>query len=113
MPDNTNVIAQILSAILFAWFGMGALLAESMVTEFKRYGLARFRVLTGLLQVAGSLGLIAGQYYRPILLIAAGGLTAMMVLGVMTRVRIKDPLLAALPAFALGVLNLYIFVAAL
>jgi hypothetical protein len=104
MPENTHVIAQILSAILFAWFGMSALLSESMVTEFKRYGLARFRVLTGL---------VAGQYDRPILLISAGGLTAMMVLGVMTRVRIKDPLPAALPAFALGVLNLYIFAAAL
>lgn len=113
MPDITNVIAQTISAILFAWFGLNALLSESMVAEFKRYRLARFRVLTGMLQVAGSLGIIVGHFYRPILLISAGGLTAMMLLGVITRVRIKDPLFAALPAFALAVLNLFIFAAAL
>lgn len=113
MPDIISAIAQIISAISFAWFGIYALLSESMVAEFNRYRLARFRVLTGVLQVAGSLGIIAGHFHRPILLISAGGLTAMMFLGVITRVRIKDPLSAALPAFALGVLNLFIFVAAL
>lgn len=113
MPDITSVITQALSAILFAWFGFNALFSESMVVEFKRYGLARFRVLTGALQVAGSLGILVGHFYRPVLLISAGGLTAMMFLGVITRVRIKDPLYAALPAFALGVLNLFIFASAL
>lgn len=112
-PYITNVIAQLISAILFAWFGLKALLSESMVAEFKRYRLARFRVLTGVLQVVGSLGIIVGHFYRPILLISAGGLTAMMFLGMITRVRIKDPLFAALPAFALGALNLFIFAAAL
>jgi hypothetical protein len=109
----TTVIAQIISSILFAWYGMNALLSESMVAEFKRYRLARFRILTGILQVAASLGIIAGHFYRPILLLSAGGLTTMMFLGVITRVRIKDPLPAALPAFALCVLNLFIFAAAL
>ena len=113
MLDITKVIAQTISAILFAWFGLSAIFSESMVAEFKRYGLSRFRVLTGMLQVAGSLGIIVGHFYTPILLISAGGLTAMMFLGVMTRVRIKDPLSAALPAFALCVLNLFIFAAAL
>jgi hypothetical protein len=109
----TAVIAQTISAILFAWYGLNALFAESMVAEFKRYRLARFRVLTGTLQVAASLGIIVGHFYRPILLISAGGLATMMLLGVITRVRIKDPLPAALPAFALCVLNLLIFAAAL
>jgi hypothetical protein len=56
---------------------------------------------------------VVGQFYQPALLLAAAGLTAMMVLGVITRVRIRDPLVAALPAFSLGVLNGYIFVSAL
>ncbi len=113
MSNITHVIAQAISAMLFAWYGLYALLSESMVPEFKRYGLARFRVLTGVLQVAGSLGIIVGHFYRPLLLISAGGLTAMMFLGVVTRVRIKDPLSAALPAFVLGVLNFWIFATAL
>ncbi len=113
MPEITEVVAQSVSAILFAGYGFHALLSDSMVVEFKRYGLARFRVLTGALQVLGSLGIVAGQFYHPALLLAAAGLTAMMVLGVITRVRIRDPLVAALPAFSLGVLNGYIFVSAL
>lgn len=113
MPDVTNVIAQTISAVLFAWYGLYALLSESMVREFERYGLGRLRVLTGLLQVAASLGILVGHFYRPLLLVSAGGLTVMMILGVITRVRIKDPLYAALPAFTLGALNLFIFVAAL
>ena len=113
MPDNIAVIAQSISAILFSFYGLYALFSESMVREFQRYGLARFRVLTGVLQVAGSLGIIAGHFYSPLLLISAGGLTAMMLLGVITRVRIKDPLAAALPAFTLAVLNLFIFATAL
>ncbi len=113
MPFIAATIAQIISSILFAWYGMSALFSESMVDEFKRYRLARFRVLTGLLQVAASLGIIVGHFYRPILLISAGGLATMMILGVITRVKIKDPLPAALPAFALCLLNLLIFAAAL
>ena len=113
MPDNIAVIAQSISAILFSFYGLYALFSESMAREFERYGLARFRVLTGVLQVAGSLGIIAGHFYSPLLLISAGGLTAMMLLGVITRVRIKDPLSAALPAFLLAVLNFFIFATAL
>ena len=113
MPGTLAVIAQTVSAILFAGYGLHAVFSASMVAEFKRYGLARFRVLTGLLQVAGSLGIFGGQFYHPLLVISAGGLTVMMALGVMTRVRIKDPLSAAFPAFALAAMNLFIFLAAL
>ena len=112
MHDITDVLAQTISATLFASYGLYALFSERMVAEFKRYGLAPFRVLTGGLQLAASLGIIVGHFYRPLLLISAGGLTVMMFLAVITRVRIKDPLSAALPAFALGVLNCFIFATA-
>ncbi len=106
-------IAQALSIAAFAWYGMGCFVSAHMVAEFDRYRLARFRTLTGALQVAGSLGLLAGYYSRPLLLLSAGGLSAMMLLGVLVRFRIRDPLVAALPAFAFCVLNLYIVIAAL
>ncbi len=110
---DTAAIAQSISAILFGFYGLYALFSESMVREFARYGLARFRVLTGVLQVAGSVGIVIGHFYSPLLLLSAGGLTAMMILGVITRVRIKDPLSAAIPAFSLAVLNFFIFATAL
>lgn len=105
-------IAQSISIVFFAWYGMSCFFLQRMVAEFERFRLARYRVLTGFLQVAASLGMIVGHFYRPILLISAGGLTVMMFLAVITRFRIRDPLYAAIPAFAFFLLNLYIFVAA-
>lgn len=107
------VIAQGISIAVFVWYGMSCFLSERMVAEFERYRLARFRVLTGVLQVAGSLGLIVGHFSRPILLFSAGGLATMMFLAVITRVRIRDPLYAAIPAFTLFALNLFIVATAL
>ena len=106
-------IAQAISIASFAWYGMSCFVSAAMVAEFERYHLARFRSLTGMLQVAGSLGLLAGYFSRPLLLLSAGGLAAMMLLGVLVRLRIRDPLFAAIPAFAFFVLNLFIVAAAL
>ena len=108
-----TVTAQTISSLVFVWYGLNALISESMVAEFERYRLARLRALTGTLQVAASVGIVVGHFYRPILLISAGGLATMMFLGVLTRIRIKDPLPAAVPALVLCVLNLFIFAAAL
>jgi hypothetical protein len=105
-------IAQVLSILLFAWYGLSCFFSQTMIAEFDRYHLPRQRVLTGVLQLAGSVGLIVGHFNRPILLLAAGGLTLMMFLAVVTRFKIKDPLYKALPAFSLFILNLYIFIAA-
>ncbi len=113
MLSIVTVVAKVLSIAVFAGYGMSCLLSKRMVGEFDRYRLARFRVLTGTLQVAASLGMMAGEFYRPVLLVAAGGLATMMFLAVVTRIRIKDPLSAALPALALCALNLFIVVAAL
>lgn len=106
--QRATVLAQALSIIAFAWYGTSALLSAGMVAEFERYGLARLRVLTGALQVAGSLGLLVGHFYHPILLLSAGGLAVMMAAGVVVRMRIHDPISAAVPAFALMCVNLFL-----
>jgi hypothetical protein len=106
-------IAQDLSAVLFAAYGLSCFFSQKMIDEFDRYRLKSQRVLTGILQIAGSIGLAVGHFNRPILLLSAGGLALMMLLAVVTRFRIKDPFYAALPAFSLFLLNLYIVLAAL
>ena len=111
--QSLAAIGQAISIASFAWYGMSCFVSAAMVAEFERYHLARFRSLTGMLQVAGSLGLLAGYFYRPLLLLSAGGLAAMMLLGVLVRLRIRDPLFAAIPAFAFFALNLFIIAAAL
>ena len=112
MPSTAG-IAQAISIASFAWYGVSCFVSSTMVAEFERYRLARVRGLTGVLQVAGSLGLLAGYFSRPLLLLSAGGLATMMLLGVLVRLRIRDPLSAAIPAFALLVLNVFIVAVAL
>ncbi len=109
----STLIAKAITIVLFFWYGMTCLFTSKMVSEFERYRLSRFRVLTGTLQVAACLGIGIGSFYRPLLLLSAGGLATMMFLAVITRYRIHDPAYAALPAFGLCLLNLFILATAL
>lgn len=106
-------ICQDISTALFAGYGLSCFFSQKMIAEFDRYRLSGQRVLTGLLQIAGAIGLVLGHFYHPILLLSSGGLALMMFLAVVTRFRIQDPLYAAIPAFSLFLLNAYIFRAAL
>ena len=106
-------VAQGLSIVAFAGYGTHALLSDGMVSEFERYGLARLRVLTATLQIVGSVGLAAGHFFRPLLLLSAAGFTAMMLVAVFVRMRIRDPISAMLPAFVLMCLNLFLVASAL
>ena len=106
-------IAEYVSATLFVAYGLSCFLSTRMIAEFDRYRLTKLRVLTGVLQIAGGVGLIAGHWSRPILLLSAGGLALMMLLALVTRYKIRDSLVEAMPAFSLFVLNAYLFVEAL
>ena len=105
--------ALVISSASFAFYGMGCLVSEQMVPEFERYRLGKFRTITGVLQVAASVGLIAGYFYRPLLLVSATGLATMMFLAVLVRLRIRDPLYMAIPALVLGGINAFIVWSAL
>lgn len=96
------------SAIAFAWYGLTLFGPQTMVPEFERYGLARMRTLTGALQLAGSAGLVAGTWYRPLLLLSAAGLALMMVVAIAVRARCGDRIPSMIPAAALCALNVYI-----
>ena len=101
-------IARAASAAAFLGYGVACLASQRMDAEFKRYGLARFRRLVGALECVGALGLLAGHFSPPILLLAAAGLTLLMVLAVVTRVRIGDSFAQAMPAIVLLVLNAFV-----
>jgi hypothetical protein len=100
--------AKFLSAACFCYYGLCLLVSQDMVAEFARYGLSRYRRLVGWLQLAGSLALIAGAYLPLLDTLAALGLTALMGLGVVARVKARDSILEMLPAFLLLILNAYI-----
>lgn len=105
----TNALS-ILSACAFFVYGVLCLTTDHMLGEFTRYGLLKYRHLTGVLEVLGGLGTLTGLYYsKPIYLISTGGLCCLMLLGVIVRLRIKDPILLVLPAFALMLINGFLF----
>jgi len=79
-----------------------------MVTEFERFGLTRYRRLVGTLEVLGALGLLASYWYPPLLALSAGGLALLMVLGVWTRIRIRDSAVETVPALMFCLLNAFV-----
>lgn len=105
-------IAAVLSSTCFLLYGASLFGSRAMVAEFARYGLARYRTLTGVLQIAAAVGLLAGLRVRPLLLLSAGGLAGMMLGAIVVRLRVDDPLPSAIPAVLLLGLNLFIVLAA-
>ncbi|MFT5238618.1 MAG: hypothetical protein ACI840_000602 [Ulvibacter sp.] len=100
-----------ISAISFLFYGLNCLFSKKMFQEFKRFGLSNFQKTTGILQLLGVIGLLMGYFYPILTLIASAGLALLMLLGFLVRLKIKDGLLASLPAFTFMLLNLYIFLA--
>ena len=96
------------SAAAFLFYGPACLFSAKLAAEFERYRLARFRVLVGLLEVAGALGLVAGWWFPPLRIAAAAGLFVLMLCGLWARWRIRDPWPAMLPALVLAAVNLAI-----
>lgn len=107
------VILETVSAAAFLFYGLACLFSVRLVAEFERYGLARWRPLIGLLEVAGGLGLIVGQWFLPLKIAAATGLFVLMLCGLWARWRIRDPWYAMLPAGILALVNLVIVLLAI
>lgn len=91
--------AVIFCAFSFLIYSVSCLTTAHMKQEFVRYGLSRFRALTGLLQLLGVAGLVIGFKYPAIGLLSAGGLSVQMLLALAVRRRIQDSLGQCLPAF--------------
>ncbi len=100
--------ARALSAIAFLFYGIACLVTPRMDAEFKRYGLARYRRLIGAVECLGALGLLVGHFNRPVLVLAAAGLTLTMLMAIVTRIRIGDSLARTLPAIVLLALNAFV-----
>lgn len=110
--DATYHVANALSIALFLSYGLLVLFADGMANEFRRFGLSRFRRLTGLLEVLGALGLAAGYAFPPLTVPSAAGLALLMILGVGVRVHVRDSLVEMLPALFLLLVNGFILVRA-
>ena len=101
-------ISTVLSIALFLTYGSACLFANGMAAEFKRFGLSQFRRLTGSLEVLGAVGLLIGYKLPAIQLLSAVGLALLMLLGVATRLRVRDSFRETVPAAVLLLVNVYI-----
>ncbi len=99
----------LLSSFSFLAYGIAYFTSPKMKSEFVRFGLSKLGSLTAVLEILGAVGLLVGLRYNNILPIPSVGLALLMFLGVLARLRVKDGLLASLPALFFLVLNLYIF----
>ena len=102
-------IGIIFSALSFLFFGTGCLTSKYLISEFVRYGIPQFRVLTGVLQLLGALGLLFGFFNNYLQIISAAGLSLLMLCGVITRILINDTIFQTLPAFFYCILNAFLF----
>ena len=96
----------LLTAIAFLIYGLCCIFSGHMIVEFERYRLARFRMLTGYLQILGAIGLLVGFWVSPVAgLVAALGLSVQMLLGLGVRLLIRDSLFQCLPSFGFMLIN--------
>ena len=107
---NLLLILSLLLSFCFLFYGINCLFFDKMKTEFARFGLTDSqRKITGYLQILGGLGLAIGWFFSSIILIfSAFGLSILMLLGFITRLRIKDSLYASFPALFFFLINLYL-----
>ncbi len=81
-----------------------------MKLEFVRFKMERFRTLTGILEILGGIGVVIGVFQPAIGILSSLGLSLLMAMGVVVRIRIKDPIRSLLPALFFCALNGWILV---
>lgn len=99
----------IFSSLSFLGYGIAYFISPRMKSEFIRFGLKKFGILTAVLEILGGLGLLVGLKFNSLLMISSGGLALLMFFGVLARIRVKDGLWVLLPALFFLFLNSYIF----
>ena len=104
-----SLLLILLSSLSFLAYGILYFTSAHIKNEFKRFGLEKFGMLTAILEILGGVGLLVGYKILPILLISSGGLSLLMLLGLIARLRVKDSIWVSMPATFFMVLNAYIF----
>ena len=99
------LILALVSGLSFLRYGVEILSRPRLEEEFSRYGLEQFRGLVGVLELLGGAGVIVGLVFAPLGALAALGLSVLMLLGIVVRIRIRDAPRLMAPAALLCVLN--------
>lgn len=95
----------LVSGVSFLYYGSKVLFRPALRSEFERYAMPGVRRLVGVTEVLGGTAVILGLAVAPLGAVAAAGLTVLMVLGLIVRVRVHDAPRLMVPAASLGALN--------
>ena len=88
MIDHILILFNIVS---FTAYGIQLFVrTESMHAEFTRYGLSKYRVTDGILQLTAAIGLTIGYVWPLLVVLASGGLALQMLAGIVVRRWIRD-----------------------
>ena len=99
----------ILSGVSFIFFGFACFFSNIFISEFDRYGLTEYREVVGFFELLGGIGCILGIQYKRLLMLSSLGLSIMMLLGVVVRIKINDTFIQTLPALSFFLVNFIIF----
>lgn len=108
-----NIITLILilfSGVSFIVYGIIFFTSIKMKDEFKRFGLEKFTMLTGILELLGGVGMLVGLKIQIVLLISSGGLALLMLLGFGVRIKMKDGFWLSFPSLFFMLINSYLFI---
>jgi hypothetical protein len=99
----------VISSLSFSIYGIAYFTSPHMKSEFIRFGLAKFGILTAVLEILGAIGLLVGFLNNFVLMISSVGLSLLMFFGFLARLRVKDSFWVSLPALFYMGLNAIIF----
>lgn len=106
---NSLTVLALFSGVCFLFYGISCLFSQKMILEFERFGIPQYRKLTGILQILGGTSIIIGLYTLPIMgLVGAAGLSTLMLMGFVVRLKIKDSLALSAPSLLFGLLNAFL-----
>lgn len=95
----------VFDCVSFFFFGVSCLLSPFMKVEFTRYGLTKYRTMTGILQLLGASALLVGFWLPGFSFLGCAGLGLLMLCGFVVRLKIRDSFVQSFPAFFYCVLN--------
>ena len=109
MKNNIYLTSVIFSSFSFIAYTIAYLVAPKLRSEFKELKIDKLSTLVVCLELLGAFGLLIGFFYTPIMIVSSLGLSVLMLLGVLIRLRHRQPLKLTLQAFFFMLLNGFIF----
>ena len=83
-------ILSVLTALSFLYYGAACMMSSSMKEEFERFGVQRLRIVIGILELMGGVGLLVGIAVPVFGFLAATGISLLMAIVVVQRIQQGD-----------------------